>query len=82
MREASADRREGTFPKPLNRLLHFLLGDIDTQAEVELQRDYGAPVGNWWTSICWSPGSCPNWRSSGAVTDDAITPGWRRDRTL
>ena len=25
--------------------------------------------------ICWSPGTWPNWRSSGAVTDDAITSG-------
>ena len=25
--------------------------------------------------IWFSPGTCPNWRSSGAVTDDAITSG-------
>ena len=25
--------------------------------------------------ICCSPGTWPNWRSSGAVTDDAITSG-------
>ena len=25
--------------------------------------------------ICWSPGIWPNCRSSGAVTDDAITSG-------
>ena len=25
--------------------------------------------------ICFNPGTCPNWRSSGAVTDDAITSG-------
>ena len=25
--------------------------------------------------ICCSPGTSPNWRSSGAVTDDAITSG-------
>jgi hypothetical protein len=25
--------------------------------------------------ICFRPGICPNWRSNGAVTDDAITSG-------
>ena len=25
--------------------------------------------------ICCSPGTCPNWRSSGAVTEDAMTSG-------
>src|SRR5581483_2816097 len=25
--------------------------------------------------ICWSPGTCPNWRSNGAVTDEAMTSG-------
>jgi hypothetical protein len=25
--------------------------------------------------IWFSPGICPNWRSSGAVTDDAMTSG-------
>jgi hypothetical protein len=25
--------------------------------------------------ICFNPGTCPNCRSSGAVTDDAITSG-------
>ena len=25
--------------------------------------------------ICCKPGTCPNWRSSGAVTDEAITSG-------
>jgi len=25
--------------------------------------------------ICWSPGTWPNCRSSGAVTEDAITSG-------
>ena len=25
--------------------------------------------------ICFSPGTWPNWRSSGAVTDEAITSG-------
>ena len=25
--------------------------------------------------ICFSPGICPNWRSNGAVTEDAITSG-------
>ena len=27
--------------------------------------------------VIWlSPGTCPNWRSSGAVTEDAITSGF------
>ena len=25
--------------------------------------------------ICFKPGICPNWRSSGAVTDDVMTSG-------
>ncbi len=25
--------------------------------------------------IWFSPGTCPNWRSNGAVTEDAITSG-------
>jgi hypothetical protein len=25
--------------------------------------------------ICFKPGICPNWRSSGAVTDEVITSG-------
>ena len=28
--------------------------------------------------ICTSPGIWPNWRSSGAVTLEVITSGWRR----
>ena len=31
--------------RSVDRLLHFLFGDIDTQAEVELQRDHRASVG-------------------------------------
>ena len=31
--------------RSIDRLLHFLFGDIDTQAEVELQSDHRAPVG-------------------------------------
>ena len=71
-------RREIARQKSLRRIdrrLHFLFGDIDVEIERKLQRDDRAAPSSWWTSSGSSPGTCPNWRSSGAVTEDAMTSG-------
>jgi hypothetical protein len=60
--------------------LHLLLGDVDVQAEVELQHDDRGAAGAGGGHLA-QPCISPNWRSSGAVTVVAITSGWRRDKT-
>jgi len=54
--------------------LHFLLGDVDVFIEVEFEGDDGAAAGAD-EVICFRPGIWPNWRSRGAVTEEAITSG-------
>ena len=58
----------------VHRRLDLLLGDVDVEHEVELQRDDRAP-NELVDVICLRPGICPNCRSSGAVTAVAITSG-------
>jgi hypothetical protein len=52
--------------------LHFLFRDVERQVEVELEGDDRAPP-ELVDDICFKPGICPNWRSSGAVIDDVVT---------
>ena len=75
----AVDRRVGQIARQegaggVDRRLHLLLGDVDVQFELELQRDDRAAVGTGGGHLV-RPGTWPNCRSSGAVTDEAITSG-------
>ena len=55
--------------------LHFLFGDVETEAEVELQCQQPMRPPQLIDDIWLRPGICPNCRSSGAVTAEVITSG-------
>ena len=54
--------------------LHLLLGHVQAEVQTELQVMTELPP-ELLEVICFSPGICPNWRSSGAVTEEAMTSG-------
>ena len=55
--------------------LHLLLGHVDVLVEIEFQRDDRAAAASSPRSSASGPGIWPNWRSKGAVTEEAITSG-------
>ena len=58
----------------VDRRLHLLLGDVDADIEAEPQRD-DRGAGRTLRRHLRERGISPNWRSSGAVTEEVITSG-------